>query len=203
MWDPVTVLEPALNHCFHQGGSDPDLAPALAAAPEHPRGGVEGKSHPASLPPRQSTHATPNPGSRQGAAHRAELPREQRTVTRSILPPRNSMASGSLGIEVSEKQVALVAPHLPQAKPTKTIGQSKQWGHIWSTRERSGQPCADTSPSQPWDRGHLGSCRDPSHRDTSPESYTGHKSCRAPGLGKQWGGETFLRQGKQRFLIKE
>lgn len=37
-------------------------------------------------------------------------------------------------MEVTEKQVALVAPHLPQAKPIKVFGQSKRWGHIWSTK---------------------------------------------------------------------
>ena len=37
-------------------------------------------------------------------------------------------------MEVNEKDVALVAPCLAQAKPTQAFGQSQWRGHIWSTK---------------------------------------------------------------------
>lgn len=95
------------------------------------------------------------------------------------------------------KQVALVAPCLSQAKTTKLFGQCKQQGHIWSTKAPDSALASPVlTPLHP----ASGTRATPAAAGTLPQAsawghepgITSHKSCHAPGLGKQRGGETFL-----------
>lgn len=114
-----------------------------------------------------------------------------------------------MGTEVKRKEVALVVPRLAKDKPTKLLGQSKQQGHIWSTKAPESAPASPMlTPLHPASR----TTATLTATGTLPQASTqGHETgithrrqeLLCTWAGKAEGGETFLQQGKQGSLINE